>query len=110
MSMYVILLVVVVVVLLVAGLLVLADRATDKERARNAAAEASSALTTVMPAILVEDHKPRHVALHALGGEPHHRQRRHHDRGRGRTAVPRHRDRLDGPQVTHPAAPVPGRV
>ena len=85
MPMYVILLV--VVVLFVAVLLVLADRATrvirrarkrreaaerlaaaaaratDKERARNAAAEASDALTTVMPAILVEDHKPRHVAI-----------------------------------------------
>src|ERR1700678_1707835 len=78
MPMYVIL---VVVVLLVAGLLVLADRATqvvrrarkrreaaerlaaaaargtDKQRARTAAAEASDALTTVMPAILVEDHE-----------------------------------------------------
>ena len=88
MPMYVILLV--VVVLIVAGLLVLADRATrvvrrarkrreaaerlaaaaaratDKERARTAAAEASSALTTVMPAIRVEEHEPRHVALEAL--------------------------------------------
>ncbi len=78
---------VVVAVLLVAGLLVLADRATEmvrrarkrravaerlaaaaaraeeKSRARTAAAEASGALTTVMPAILVEDHEPRHVAL-----------------------------------------------
>jgi hypothetical protein len=86
MRMYVILLVV-VAVLLVAGLLVLADRATgvvrrarkrrvvaermaaaaaraeEKCRARTAAAEASGALTTVMPAIFVDDHDPRNVAL-----------------------------------------------
>jgi hypothetical protein len=85
--MYVIVVVVVLLVLLVAGLLVLADRATEvvrrarkrraaaerlaaafaraeeKSRARDAAAEASGALTTVMPAIFVEDHEPRHVAL-----------------------------------------------
>jgi hypothetical protein len=87
MRMYVILIVAVVAVLLIAGLLVLADRATEvvrrarkrrdagerlaaaaargeeKIRARTAAAEASGALTTVMPAILVEDHEPRNVAL-----------------------------------------------
>jgi hypothetical protein len=87
MRMYVIVIVVVLLVLLVAGLLVLADRATEvvrrarkrraaaerlaaaaaraqeKSRARDAAAEASGALTTVLPAILVEDHEPRHVAL-----------------------------------------------
>jgi hypothetical protein len=91
MRMYVIVIVVVVVVLLVAGLLVLADRAVEvvrrarkrrdaaerlaaaaargeaKSRARDAAAEASGALTTVLPAILVEDHEPRNVAL-AVGG------------------------------------------
>jgi hypothetical protein len=39
-----------------------AARATDRERTRNAAAEASDALTTVMPAILVEERGPRHVA------------------------------------------------
>jgi type II secretory pathway pseudopilin PulG len=87
MRMYVILVVAVVAVLLVAIVLVFADRATevvrrarkrralaerlaaaaaraeDKNRARTAAAEASDALTTVLPAILVEDHEPRHVAL-----------------------------------------------
>jgi hypothetical protein len=87
MRMYVIVIVAVVLILLVAGLLVLADRATEvvrrarkrraaaerlaaaaaraeeKSRARDAAAEASGALTTVLPAILVEDHEPRHVAL-----------------------------------------------
>jgi hypothetical protein len=87
MRMYVIVVVVVLVVLLVAGLLVLADRATEvvrrarkrrvtaerlaaafaraeeKSRARDSAAEASGALTTVLPAILVDDHEPRNVAL-----------------------------------------------
>jgi hypothetical protein len=87
MRMYVILVVAVVAVLLVAGLLVLADRATEvvrrarkrraaaerlaaaaaraeeKSRARTAAAEASGALTTVLPAIFVEEHEPRNVAL-----------------------------------------------
>jgi hypothetical protein len=91
MRMYVILIVVVLLILLVAGLLVVADRATEvvrrarkrraagerlaaaaaraeeKSRARDAADEASGALTTVLPAILVEDHEPRHVAL-ASGG------------------------------------------
>jgi hypothetical protein len=94
MRMYVIVIVVVVLVLLVAGLLVLADRATEvvrrarkrraaaerlaaaaaraeqKSRARDAAAEASGALTTVLPAILVEDHEPRHVALASAALEP----------------------------------------
>ena len=84
MRMYVI---VVVAVLLVAGLLVLADRTTEvvrrarkrraagerlaaavaraeeKRRASSVAAEASVALTTILPAILVEDHEPRHVTL-----------------------------------------------
>jgi hypothetical protein len=88
MRMYVIL---AVAAVLIAGLLVLADRATEvvrrarkrraaaerldaaaaraeqKIRARDAEAEASGALTTVLPAILVEDHEPRHVAL-AGGG------------------------------------------
>jgi hypothetical protein len=87
MRMYVILVVAVVAVLLVAIVLILADRATEvvrrarkrraaaerldaaaardeaRNRARTAAAEASDALTTVLPAILVEDHEPRHVAL-----------------------------------------------
>jgi uncharacterized membrane protein len=86
MRMYVILIVVVVLVAVVAFLLVLADRATEvikrarkrraaaerlvaaaaraeeKSRARDAAAQASGALTTVLPAILVEDHEPRNVA------------------------------------------------
>ena len=96
MPMYVIL--VIVVVLLVAALLVLADRAAgvvrrarkrrdaaerlaaaaaranDRERARTAAAEASDALTTVLPAILVEDREPRRVALARQQRQP--RQRR----------------------------------
>ena len=91
MRMYVIVIVVVVVVLLVAGLLVLADRAAQvirrarkrnaagerlaaaaargeaKIRARDAATEASGALTTVLPAILVDDHEPRNVALAGHG-------------------------------------------
>jgi hypothetical protein len=82
--MYVIL--AIVLVLLAAGLLVLADRATrvlrrarerrdaaerlavaaaratDRERARTAADEASEALTTVLPAIVVEEREPRRVA------------------------------------------------
>ena len=45
-----------------------AARAEDKNRARTAAAEASDALTTVLPAILVEDHEPRHVALARFRG------------------------------------------
>ena len=84
MRMYVIL---VVALLLAAALLVLAGRATEvvrrarkrraaaerlaaaaaraeeKSRARDAEAAASGALTTVLPAILVEDHEPRRVAL-----------------------------------------------
>ena len=88
MRMYVIL---IVAVILVAGLLVLADRATEvvrrarkrraaaerlaaaaaraeeKSRARDAEAAASGALTTVLPAILVEDHEPRRVALAPVG-------------------------------------------
>jgi hypothetical protein len=91
MRMYVIVIVVVLLVALVAVLLVLADRATvvvrrarkrraagerlaaavaradaraeEWNRARTAAAEVSGALTTVIPAILIEDHEPRHVAL-----------------------------------------------
>jgi hypothetical protein len=91
MRMYVSVIVVVLLIALVAVLLVLADRATviirrarkrraagerlaaavaranaraeERYRARTAAAEVSGALTTVIPAILVENHEPRHVAL-----------------------------------------------
>ncbi len=124
MRMYVIVIVAVVAVLLIAGLLVLADRATgvvrrarkrraaaerldaaaaraeQKIRARDAEAAASGALTTVLPAILVEDHEPRRVALaqgrsgapvgqeprsspgSSRGRQPEHRERRQHDRRR----------------------------